>query len=225
MRRTTANNSQGRSGWMLRFACAVSACLALLSAGVAQVNTSDHLSSKLLAMQSFSASFNQRVENEFGDVLEESTGVFHFDRPRALLWQTYAPFPVIVSTTDTDVRVYDQDLAQVTEMSLDEVLASTPASIILAADENMGEAFDVKEIFSPGQREYRWEYILTPKFDDAEFTRIRMLFDDVAFTALEIDDALSNHTSISFHDRRINEPLADEVFDVTYPDGVDWVRQ
>jgi len=181
----------------------------------------ERLSEALAAMHSFSASFYQRVENEFGNILEESEGTFHLQRPRALLWQTYAPFPVIVSTTDTHVRIYDQDLAQVTEMNLDEVLASTPAGIILTAGAQMTEMF---EVTAHGMREGS-TYSLRPLVDDAEFMRVDMVFDHVGLAQLDIEDALGSRTKVRFDDRRVNEPIADEAFAVIYPDGVDWVRQ
>ncbi len=197
-------------------------CLGLaLACGGARAEPAERLSEALKAMHSFSASFHQRVENEFGSMLEESEGTFQMRRPRALLWQTYAPFPVVVSTTDMHVRIYDQDLAQVTEMRLDDVLASTPAGIILTAGEQMTEMFEVTQ---RGVRDAS-VYTLTPAVDDAEFVRVDMVFDHVGLAELDIEDALGNRTKVRFDGRRVNEPIADEAFEVVYPDGVDWVRQ
>ena len=172
-------------------------------------------------MQSFSASFEQRVENEYGQALEESQGIIHLKRPRALLWQTYAPFPLIVSTNETSVLVYDQDLAQVTELNIDEVLTSTPAGIILTAGEGLGDAFEVAEVGARSEGDFT--YTLMPLADDAEFMRIDMTLDDLGLLFLKVEDALGNRTSVSFHDRRVNEVIADEVFDTSYPEGIDWV--
>ncbi|MCY4198921.1 MAG: outer-membrane lipoprotein carrier protein LolA [Gammaproteobacteria bacterium] len=206
----------------MRRATANLLCLGLaLACGGARADAAERLSEALKAMHSFSASFHQRVENEFGSMLEESEGIFHLQRPRALLWQTYAPFPVVVSTTDTHVRIYDQDLAQVTEMRLDELLAGTPAGIILTAGEQMTEMFEVTQ---RGVRDAS-AYTLTPAADDAEFVRVDMVFDHVGLAELDIEDALGNRTKVRFDDRRVNEPIADEAFEVIYPDGVDWLRQ
>ena len=30
---------------------------------------------------------------------------------------------------------------------------------------------------------------------------------------------------VRFSDRRLNEPIAEEHFEVDYPEGIDWVRQ
>lgn len=194
------------------------ALLASLLAGTSHASTADALIDRLVAMQSFAASFEQRIENEFGQVLEESSGMLHLRRPRDLVWQTHAPFPLIVSTSETSVFIYDQDLAQVTELGLDEVLVGTPAGIILTAGDQLETTFEVIESGAS-------TYSLIPLDEDAEFMRVDMAFDSVGLVALTVEDSLANRTSVRFSDRSTNEPIADDVFEVNFPDGVDRVKR
>ena len=197
--------------------------LGVFCASGLQAGAADDLAHKLMLMQSFSARFEQRVENEFGQALEDSSGMLHLRRPQAFLWQTYAPFPLIVSTSDTSVLVYDQDLAQVTELELDQVLAGTPAGIILTAGERLAGAFHVVE--SDASNPADIAFALTPVDDAAEFMRVEMVFDALGLLALDIEDALGNTTRVEFRDRRMNQSIADEVFEVDYPEGIDWVKR
>ena len=62
--------------------------------GAAYANAAEALSERLGQMQSFSASFNQRVEAENGQILENSEGVLHLRRPDRFFWQTFEPFSI-----------------------------------------------------------------------------------------------------------------------------------
>lgn len=188
-----------------------------------QADAVESLSERLGRMQSFSASFDQRVEAENGQILETSQGVLRLRRPHRFFWQTFEPFPLIVYTDETSVYVYEQDLAQVTARNLEEVLDSTPAGVILTGGERLAEKFTVAERRVP--EEGAEVYSLMPIEEDAEFLRIDLFFDARALQALYVEDALGNRSSVHFSERRLNEPIADEGFEVTYPEGVDWIAQ
>ena len=191
--------------------------------GAAYANAAEALSERLGQMQSFSASFNQRVEAENGQILENSEGVLHLRRPVRFFWQTFEPFPLIVYTDDTSVYLYEQDLAQVTERDLEEVLDSTPAGVILTGGSRLAEQFEVVE--TPRPEEDVHVYSLLPLAEDAEFLRVDLMFDQLALEGLYVEDVLGNRSFVQFSDRRLNEPIADEHFEVDYPEGIDWVRQ
>ncbi len=191
--------------------------------GVTQADAIESLSERLSQMQSFSASFEQRVEAENGQILETSQGVLRLRHPDRFFWQTFEPFPLIVYTDETSVYIYEQDLAQVTARNLEEVLDSTPAGLILTGGEGLADKFKVTETLMP--EEGVEGYSLMPIHEDAEFLRVDLIFDAQALEALHVEDALGNRSFVHFSGRRLNETIADEGFEVTYPEGVDWIRQ
>lgn len=197
--------------------------LGVSNANAAFADAAQALSDRLTHMQSFSASFDQRVEAESGQILETSEGVLHLRRPDRFFWQTFEPFPLIVYTDEESVYLYEQDLAQVTERDLQEVLNSTPAGVILTGGDRLAEQFDVVETLRP--EEDVQVYSLLPFAEDAEFRRVDLIFDQSALQALFVEDVLGNKSFVHFTDRRLNEPIADKRFEVAYPEGVDWVRQ
>lgn len=186
-------------------------------------DAAEALSEQLNQIRSFSAKFDQRVEAENGQVLEASEGVLHLRTPDSFFWQTFDPFPLIVYTDDSSVYVYEQDLAQVTVRDLKEVLNSTPAGVILTGGDHLDKQFDV--VATPGQEGNVQEYSLFPTAENAEFLRIDLIFDQSALKGLTVEDILGNTSHIHFSDRLLNEPIQDKRFEVTYPQGVDWVRQ
>lgn len=210
----------------LRGFCRVSVLVTMLGVGqtsAAYADAAERLSDRLSQMQSFSASFHQRVEAESGQILETSEGVLRLRRPDRFFWQTFEPFPLIVYTDETSVYLYEQDLAQVTERDLEGMLNSTPAGVILTGGNRLAEQFEVLETLQSedGVRVYS----LSPLAEDAEFLRIELTFDESALESLFVEDILGNKSYVHFRERRLNQPIADERFEVAYPEGIDWVRQ
>lgn len=194
-----------------------------LGQGMAYADAAESLIARLEAMQTFSATLAEQIVNETGDILRNSQGEIFIERPHKLLWQTFEPFPITVLAKDESVYIYDQDLAQVTELELEEVLGTTPAGIILTAGESLGEEFLVSEAFLRDQEGQ--VYSLQPLAEDAEFSRMDISFDEIGLRGLFVEDVLGQTTYVSFRDRETNVDIDDARFEIEFPEGIDWVKR
>ncbi len=224
MQRIECLSGRARAGRVLmHIVCLllVPGLLGVCVAGHANVNLS--LSARLDAMNSFSASFEQRLEADTGQILEVSSGVLHVRRPHRFFWQTFEPFPLVVFTDETAIHVYEPDIAQVTERTLDEALHSTPGGIILSGGEQLAERFDISAVRLPEGEGVR--YTLMPLGEEAEFLSVELDFDELGLVGLTLEDAIGNTAYVVFSDRSFNEFIADERFEVELPPGVERVSR
>jgi outer membrane lipoprotein carrier protein len=85
----------------------------------------------LTSAERVSARFSQRLTDENGSVLEETTGQFWLQRPGQFRWQYAAPMERVLVSNGQQIWLHDVELDQVTIRSADGVLEQTPAGILV----------------------------------------------------------------------------------------------
>src|SRR5439155_26587966 len=124
----------------------------------------------LRTTQSARASFEQKVTDRGGKLVQSSKGSFVFLRPGRFRWTYAKPVDQLIVGDGQRVWIYDRDLNQVTVRSISKALGSTPAAL-LAGSSDVEKAFELSEA---GERNGLEWLEAKPKDRDAGFETIRM---------------------------------------------------
>lgn len=181
----------------------------------------DQLHAFLEGTRTAEGAFRQQVVNKDGRTTQTTSGTFAFMRPGKFRWTYDKPFDQLIVGDGEKVWIYDRDLNQVIVRKLDAALGATPAAL-LAGD----NALETNFTLVAGGEGDGLEYInATPKAAEAQFTRIRLGFNDGLPRRMELTDAFGQTTELVFSDMRRNPKLAADAFRFTPPQGADVVGQ
>jgi len=175
----------------------------------------------LQSLQTVYAQFNQKLYNENGMLLEESSGNMYVQRPNQFRWEYQQPYNQLIVADGKQVWIYDSDLEQVIVKPLDAALGKTPA-FLLSRNRKIEEDFFVNKLPSEAQVT-RFELI--PKDDQAQFDSMRVNLQGETILGFELMDNLGQTTHINFSQVRQNLKFRKSLFRFTPPAGVDILKE
>ncbi len=202
----------------MRMRIAIGCILVSSSAWAAPV---DNLHRLLEGVNSFTANFQQMILDAAGTRLQESQGRFALKRPGMFRWQTEEPFPQLLVSDGQTLWLYDQDLEQVTRKPLDLRLSNTPVLLLTGDVATLNNSFIIEGPDSGDTGLYK----LIPRDEQAQFTVMRILFDQKVPQEMQLEDSLGQRTSLVFRDWTLNAALMDTDFSFTPPSGVDLIAE
>ena len=168
----------------------------------------------------FEARFSQVLLEADSAHAQVSEGSFYLHRPQRFRWDYESPAPQLVVADGEHLWLYDPDLEQVTVRRLDDGLSSTPA-MLLSGEGVLEDSFRIGAAY----REDGYDWVeLAPLSEAADFSGVRVGFQQGLLASMELMDALGQTTVIRFSDVRVNAPLDAELFRFSPPDGVDVIR-
>ena len=167
-------------------------------------------------VKTLQADFKQKLMDENGTELENASGVVYLHRPGKLRWDYQYPYQQTIVTDGELLWFYDKDLEQATVHDAASI-KNTPAAILGAYDE-IETHFSVIEM---GIIEgFNWTKLI-PKDTDSQYQNIRLGFDKRKLVMMIMSDNLNQVTRIDFNEEKINEQLADDIFNFIPPEGID----
>lgn len=172
----------------------------------------------------FQARFQQTLLDEDGEVLERSDGEMWIVRPGRFRWNYAPPVEQELVSDGTRVWIYDADLEQVTVRAIDNTLGRTPA-ILLAGQTDLEEQFTIEPTAEDEADAEANMLVLTPKAEDAQFTKVKIGFIDQVLSVLEFTDSLGQITQIELIEGVENPLLNPDLFSFKVPQGVDVVDE
>ncbi|SDN59314.1 outer membrane lipoprotein chaperone LolA [Vreelandella arcis] len=203
-------------------ALAASALGLTLAAPLALANeAAERLTDRLDPLESYQATFEQRILDGSGDHLQEARGEMWLARPGMLRWEVEAPYSQTVVSNGDSVYLYDPDLEQVTVQALDDRVTHTPALLLSGRVSELTESYEV-DYEQDGSDDV---FTLVPNSPDTLFEQLSMTFDGDMLTELWMTDSTGQRTAIVFSDPVRNEQIPDERFEFDIPDGVDVIRE
>jgi outer membrane lipoprotein carrier protein len=171
----------------------------------------------LSGLASWTADFEQTIDDGHGNVLRSAAGRLYLQRPGKFRWDYSQPSEQLVLADGKQVWFYDKDLAQANVRDMDTSLASTPASL-LSGNGSVSTQFNVTALgLSAG---LQW-FQLVPKHADTDFQLVRIGFDKGELRSMFLADKLNQITQLTFSNSKRNLPLAPDLFSFTPPPGVD----
>jgi outer membrane lipoprotein carrier protein len=171
----------------------------------------------LNGLASWSADFEQTINDGNGHVLRSAAGRLYLQRPGKFRWDYSQPSEQLVLADGKQIWFYDKDLAQANVRDMDTSLASTPASL-LSGSGSVSTQFDVTAL--PPSAGLQW-FQLVPKHADTDFQLVRIGFDKGELRSMFLADKLNQITQLTFSHSKRNVTLAPDLFSFTPPPGVD----
>ena len=191
------------------------ACLVTLPAHAADSRAM--LERFLAESKTVTATFEQSLLDETGQIKERSTGKLQLERPGKFRWTYDDPYGQDLISDGTKVWIHDRGLEQVTIRRFDAALSATPAAL-LTSGRPIAENFMVGDAVKRDSIDW---LELRPRGEEAVFERIHIGFAGGRFRFMEIEDSFSNLTQLRFDDLTINTPIPGHVFEFTPPAGAD----
>jgi outer membrane lipoprotein carrier protein len=171
----------------------------------------------LSGLASWTADFEQTIDDGHGHVLRSAAGRLYLQRPGKFRWDYSQPSEQLVLADGKQIWFYDKDLAQANVRDMDTSLASTPASL-LSGSGSVSTQFDVTAL--PPSAGLQW-FQLVPKHADTDFQLVRIGFDKGDLRSMFLADKLNQITQLTFSNSKRNVPLAPDLFSFVPPPGVD----
>jgi outer membrane lipoprotein carrier protein len=163
------------------------------------------------------ASFDQKVYDRSGKLVQESKGSFVFQRPGKFRWIYDKPADQVIVGDGSRVWIYDRQLNQVTVRKMEAALGSTPAAL-LAGGTGVEKAF----LLSDGGEKDGLEWVLAkPKQQEAGFESVRMGFKGNELQAMELKDQFGQTTVLRFANLQRNPKVDPQSFRFDPPKGAD----
>ncbi|MCB1631828.1 MAG: outer membrane lipoprotein chaperone LolA [Pseudomonadales bacterium] len=202
---------------MSRFA-AVAALVLLCSAAFADAGAATRLGALLGGMRRVEADFVQRLFDESGAEIQQSSGHVLIVHPGRFRWETREPFEQLVVSDGATVWQYDPDLAQVIVRPLDRRADQVP-SLLLSGDIAAVEAqFEIRNVPSPDGNE---DFELDARDSAGMFSRLDVRFAAGVLRRLSIADGLGQRTEMEFSGVVPLGEVAPDTFRFMTPPGVD----
>jgi outer membrane lipoprotein carrier protein len=171
----------------------------------------------LSGLASWSADFEQTIDDGHGNVLRSAAGRLYLQRPGKFRWDYSQPSEQLVLADGKQIWFYDKDLAQANVRDMDTSLASTPASL-LSGNGSVTTQFNVTAL--PANAGLQW-FQLVPKHADTDFQLVRIGFDKGELRSMFLADKLNQITQLTFSNSKRNLSLAPDLFSFEPPPGVD----
>ena len=190
---------------------------ALFGAAPLSASPATDVEKYLNGLASWSADFEQTIDDGHGNVLRSAAGRLYLQRPGKFRWDYSQPSEQLVLADGKQIWFYDKDLAQANVRDMDSSLASTPASL-LSGSASVSTQFNVTAL--PASAGLQW-FQLVPKHADTDFQLVRIGFDKGELRSMFLADKLNQITQLTFSNSKRNLPLAPDLFSFVPPPGVD----
>jgi outer membrane lipoprotein carrier protein len=175
----------------------------------------------LTSAERVSAHFSQRLIDENGSVLEETTGQFWLQRPGQFRWQYAAPMERVLVSNGQQIWLHDVELDQVTIRSADGVLEQTPAGILVGNIDTL----DNYILSIRNRSATSIEVGLVPVSTRSDFQDIVLGLQDGQLRSLKLADRFGQLTEIEFSEQTLNPEIDAAQFTFIVPPGVDVINQ
>ncbi len=200
-----------------RATCAAASAPTATAPAAASASAAAEVERYLSGLSSWSADFEQTIDDGHGNVVRSAAGRLYLQRPGKFRWDYSQPSEQLILADGKQIWFYDKDLAQANVRDMDTSLASTPASL-LSGSGSVSSQFNVAALgLSAG---LQW-FQLVPKHSDTDFQLVRIGFDKGDLRSMFLADKLNQITQLTFSKSKRNVPLEPGLFSFTPPPGVD----
>lgn len=184
-------------------------------------------------VSSMQANFQQTVMDESGMTLEQSKGVFYLSRPGKFRWNYKNPDPELVAegvqgsqiiADGSSIYLYDPDLEQVTQRSMQDALAQVPSLLLVQSGGDINQHFQITDF---GVTDGLSWVALKPAAEDASYRQLMIGFANAGFEGfgelrnIVLLDGLGNETRLVLSQVQTNLKLPSDIFNFDPPEGVD----
>lgn len=205
--------------------------LGLPAAGQTVVEVLAGADQKLLAYlantQSLKANFlHEQISS--GGRLQRFSGVMALARPGQFRWDIQKPYAQLQLITGKTFLLYDPDLNQLTERTLDEAIDATPAGLLLSSGPQAKALIEKRFTLTnlPDRDGLQWVRLSLKREADASKALFEVGMDDSGeLAAFFMQDAMGRQSRVLLSNRQRNISLPQSLFQFTPPEGTERLRQ
>lgn len=169
----------------------------------------------LQGLETLEATLVQRIYAN-GELLEESQGNFAM-APPLLVWRILEPFPQTLLIDESQLQIYDEDLAQLTIRSRSASLGPLPADLLLQPELLANGDYRVSSQIRGDTITYR----LSPSNGSSLFQAVDIVLVRGVLNQIAIYDWQDQQTLLSFTNVAMNRSLSPSRFRLAVPEGTD----
>ena len=179
-------------------------------------------------VSTLTADFKQRVVDETGMLLELTNGRLSLSRPGKFRWDYagedsgFDQRGVQIIADGASIILYDPDLEQATQRSMQNALGQVPSLLLVQTGTNIDEHFLVTDI---GITDSLSWVLLKPRAEDAGFQSIMIGFFQEQLAKITLIDGLGNETRLVLTNVINNPVLEDNIFILDVPSGTDFLKE
>ena len=163
------------------------------------------------------ASFEQKVYDRDGRLVQDTKGSFVFQRPGRFRWIYDKPADQVIVGDGLRVWIYDRQLNQVTVRKVERALGSTPAALLAGAS-GIQAAYELSDA---GERDGMAWLDAKPREKETGFEKVRMGFGKDGLRAMELTDFFGQKTILRFTNFVRNPKVDATEFRFDPPKGAD----
>jgi chaperone LolA len=167
-------------------------------------------------VQTLTADFKQELWTADQRKLQTDTGSLSMKRPSRFRWTYEEPAELTIVADGERLWIYDVELAQVTVTPFDDTIGASPA-MLLSGGRNVREEFDVVQAYPADGL----DWIKLEPTGTSDFSSVSIGFSGTEPRRLELVDGLDQVTRIELDNLVVNPEIADDVFELEVPAGVD----
>lgn len=186
-----------------------------------QNKASAEFSQALLAINTMSGHFEQRILDSEGEELQLTRGEFTIKRPGYFFWKVLPPYEQIVIGTPESLKIYDPDLDQLSVHNQNS-LAGTPASLM------SGDVASISRDYAVTKNDVGGEEVYELRQKDGELSAFEVLTFAFAkkdkgrvLSKMVFVDKLGQRTEVAMSKLATNTPIDPAIFQFTPPAGTD----
>lgn len=200
--------------------CVTGLLLVALGVSTAKADALTELTSRLASFSTYQADFSQKTLDEQGRLLQSASGRVKIKRPGQFRWHVLKPSQQLLITNGKIFWLYDVDLAQATQQSLSKKVGMDPALLLSGSTQKIAANFNVVGLL---EGKDSTNFLLTPKDRDYGFRKMILTFQEKKLKKMIVENNLSQTSIFNFSRIELNQPLSDDLFNFSVPDGVDLV--
>jgi outer membrane lipoprotein carrier protein len=187
--------------------------LALLASQSAYADDKADLKKLIEQINTFEASFSQKVIDVDGKAIMQGKGKVHLSHPSLIRWHALEPDENLLVSDGTTLWIYNIDLEQVTATSAKQAIDSTPFALLASHDDALWSNYKVTKVADA--------YVIAPIEQNGQVKQLSLYFKDQQFSQLVIEDLSQQKSEFTFSDSQSNKPLQSTLFTFTLPEGVE----
>ena len=172
------------------------------------------------SVRTFQAEFEQKSFVNMINRTEIAQGNVQIKKPGKMKWVYNDPDPQVLISNQKNLWLYSLEDKQATKMPVESVYSSNTPALFLAGEGILMNIFNVTEVIT-GKNIYT--VTLSPKEAKSDLNRLilRANKNNYQIIGVTVYDDLGNKTQIKFKNIRINEQIAESIFDFKVPAGVE----
>ncbi len=190
-----------------------------VSANAAEDSGLDRIEAVLSDFDRLDLEFEQYVHGAEGELVEYATGRFIMQRPK-FRWMVDDPYPQVIVSNGEWLKVFDPDLEQLMESSLEDALEGTPLGILSRKDGRIRDEFDVLSHDAKAGSDY---FMLVPRKPQSKTQRVEIWLEGATLKRLDVTDESGGRLRLQFKTSSA-EAWSGDPWVLEVPTGTDIVK-